>query len=109
MTTSCTDVETWTLPRESNEWVGPIVVTKTDAGTGEPVSDPVAFAVLPVGTRPTSGDWANPVVDPDGGSAVGVTAGAVSSPGQYGIWAKVTGTSEQPVLEPKNVGYIQRT
>lgn len=109
MTSCSTSVETWSLPRESKEWVGPILVTKTDAGTGEPVSDPVKFAVLPNGTRPTSGDWADPVEDPDGGTAVGVAAGPVSSPGFYGIWAKVVGTSEQPVLEPAEVGYINRT
>lgn len=102
-------VQQWTLPRESNEWVGPIVVTKTDAGTGLPVTDPVTFAVLPVGTRPLAGDYHTPVADPDGGSAIGVTAGVVASRGIWGIWAKVTGASEQPVLEPNQVGLIRRT
>lgn len=102
-------VITWKLPRESNEWVGPIIATKTDAETGEPVTDPVKFAVLPVGTRPQSGDFTDPVVDPDGTGEIGVTAGVVSEPGIWGIWAKVIGTSEQPVLQPNQVGFISRT
>lgn len=107
--TTCDDVETWTLPRESNEWVGPIAVTKTDAGTGLPVTDPVTFAVLPKGTRAQPSDYTNPVTDPDGGGAIGVTAAPVSGPGTYGIWATVAGASEQPVLEPSEVGWIVRT
>lgn len=107
--TTCDDVETWTLPRESNEWVGPIAVTKTDAATGVPVTDPVTFAVIPKGNRAGPGDYANPIVDPDGGINIGVMPGVVTSAGTWGIWAKVTGASEQPVLEPRQVGWIERT
>jgi hypothetical protein len=58
-------VNTWRIPRESREWVGPIAVTVT--ANGAPVSDAnVEFAVLPLRTHPAEADWAAPVTDPDG-------------------------------------------
>lgn len=119
--TTATCATTWELPRESNEWVGPIDITKYVASTGDPVTDPVKFAVLPAGTRPGRptldptnpanwvAPWADAVVDPDLTGDIGVQPGSVASPGTWGIWAVCIGASEQPVLDPSQVGFIKRT
>lgn len=100
---------TWQLPRESLEWVGPIVVTKTDAATGEPVTDPVQFAFLQPGQRPEESDWADPYLDPDNTGNLGILAEPVGSRSFWGIWARVQGNPEVPVLDPDTVGWVQRT
>lgn len=97
----------WVLPRESTEWVGPIVVTKIDAETGEPVTDPVQFALLPLGTRPEDSDWASPILDPDGTGELGVSVAPVESSGFWRIWVRVEGNPEVPVLD--TVGTVRRT
>lgn len=101
-------VNTWRIPRESREWVGPIVVTVTADGT--PVSSAaVQFALLPQRVHPAEADWAAPVVDPDGSGGIGVQANPVTSFQQLGIWCRVTDTPEAPVLDPSEVGYVIRT
>lgn len=115
--TSCeTTVETWELPRESNEWVGPIDITLTADGATVPITSNVYFAVLAPGVRPPvpgsgtpSAPWALAVDEPGVGTALGVTAAPVASPATYGIWATAIGASEQPVLQPNEVGFIKRT
>lgn len=100
---------TWRVPRESTEWVGPIVVTVVDNGTGEPVADPVQFAVLNNLFRPQESDWADPYLDPDDTGALGVFLEPVTSYTHLGIWARVAGNPEIPVLDPNSVGKIIRT
>jgi hypothetical protein len=101
-------VNTWRIPRESREWVGPIAVTVT--ANGAPVSDAnVEFAVLPLRTHPAEADWAAPVTDPDGSGGIGVQADPVTTFEQLGIWCRVTDTPEAPVLDPSEVGYVIRT
>lgn len=100
-------VNTWRVARESAEWVGPVTVTATAAGT--PV-DPgnVQFAVVADNTRPTADDWAAPYVEP-GGTALGVWASPVTGYQKLGIWVKITDAPEIPVLEPGEVGWLVRT
>jgi hypothetical protein len=64
--------------------------------------------VLPKGTRPAPEDFAPPDPDPDGTDAVGVWVEPVSGYITVGIWAKDVATQE-PVLEPAQVGWITRT
>jgi hypothetical protein len=94
------------IPRESTEWVEVDVTVTAD---GQPVTDPVEFALVPRYTRPTSGDWFAPVADPDGSGKVGIQLDPVTSYGRFGIWVRVTDTPEVPVLEPSDVGWITRT
>lgn len=104
-------VTTWSVPRESREWVGPITVTATVDGTTTPV-DPtaLAFAVLPAGSRPVTDDWTAPVAEPGGdGTKFGVQADPVDSYQRLGIWVRVTDSPEIPVLDPSTVGKLIRT
>lgn len=102
------EVPTWELPRESTEWVGPIVVvlTKVD-GTAIAQTD-VELAVLPLRQRPTGGDWVAPDPEP-GGTALGVLQAPVALPTMLGIWARAVNSPETPVIDPGGVGYIRRT
>ena len=87
----------WTLPRESEEWVGPLTVTVN----GAPVTT-YQVAVVKHGQRPTA--WATPDNDPRTPfTALGVligpgTANALAA-GSYHIWIKVTSSPELPVLD----------
>jgi hypothetical protein len=83
----------WTLPRESKEWVGPITVTANGVPT-------TAFkvAVVAAGTRPTA------YVNPDLlGGAQGVLVGPGATwplpQGVYQVWVQVTAATEVPVLD----------
>lgn len=99
----------WRVPRESDEFVGPITLTATVDGAVVPISsDAVQFAVIPDRARPAEADWADPVGEP-GGVGIGVTAAPVSTSIRYGIWAKITDNPFAPVLGPEQVGWIDRT
>ena len=88
----------WTLPRESEEWVGPLTVTVNGAAI-------TAFtvAVVAVGARPAS--WLAPDLL---GGLYGVLVGPGGTwpltAGSYAIWVKVTAAGESPVLD--NAGSI---
>lgn len=103
-------VETWKIPRESKEWVGPITVTVDGAVT----TTNIKIAILPNGIRPTAPDWKTPDVDPDPpatapGAMVGPGTTFVLAHGLYGIWVQITDTPEIPVIEPGDVGFIRIT
>lgn len=101
---------TWSVPRESVEWLGPIVTTLTSRETGLPVTQHVTFALwLRDGTRPTEDDFAAPDLDPDGTGAYGIMLTAVSVAAGYGVWARDADSPESPWLEPAQVGYLERT
>lgn len=86
---------TWTLPRESKEWVGPVTVTVS----GTPVTT-FTLAILPKGTRPASGDWATPyALDGGLGLLVGPGSTLVLPVGVHRVWAKITDAPEIPVAE----------
>jgi hypothetical protein len=92
---------TWTMPRESREWVGPLTVT----ANGVPTLT-YQVSVVHGADRPTR--WAAP--DPLGGQLgvlVGPTATWPLAPGQYSIWVQVTSAGEAPVLD--DVGTITVT
>lgn len=100
---------TWRVPRESHEFVGPITVTVKVSG--EPVTldpDAIKFAVLADGQRPVDDDWANPVIDPDDPDAIGVAVTPVAAFARYGIWAQLTIDSYEVVLDPDQVGWVER-
>lgn len=99
----------WRIARESVEWVGPITVRVINRRTGRPVAPNVMIAVLPRGLRPSSGDWLTPDPDPDGTGGLGYLTPIVATAQYYGIWAKDVDSSETPVLEPDEVGWLQRT
>lgn len=100
---------TWTLPRESLEWVGPIAVFAKVDGIPVPV-DPsvIRFALVPSGQRPALDEWLPPVVEP-GGTALGVQAIPLDTQQTFGIWIKFTDNSNVPVLDPSSVGHLVRS
>lgn len=77
----------WHIPRETEEWIGPVTVT--------PADKPLELAILPAGERPTADDWEAPLVI-DGKPGLMFTP---PGPGAYLYWARVTGTPEKPVVE----------
>lgn len=98
---------TWELARETDDyWVGAITVTIAGVAV-----DPsrIKFAVKRKGTRPADADWASPVVNPLGGSDIGVVVNAVTVPAHYGIFASITQGSADLVIEPDEIGWIDRT
>jgi hypothetical protein len=83
------------------------VVNLTVAGV--PVAQTaVQFAYLPRGQHPVDSDFTSPYLQP-GGTAFGVWAAAVATPGSWGIWARVQSSPEIPVLDPYSVGWVIRT
>jgi hypothetical protein len=89
---------TWTLPRESKEWVGPVTVTANGVPT-------TTFSVsLTTGTDRPAG-WRAPDVQ---GGQLGILVGPGTSwplpPGLYAIWVQIVSSGEAPVLD--DVGTI---
>lgn len=82
---------TWTLPRETVEWVGPVTITHE----GEPVGT-FELALLPRALRPTESDWAAPT-DLEG--QAGYLINTPLDPGVHRLWARVPGVPETPVLD----------
>ena len=87
----------WVLPRESEEWVGPLSVTVS----GQVITT-FQVAVVKHGQRPTT--WATPDSDPRTpftalGVLVGPATANVLTPGTYRIFVKVTSSPELPVLD----------
>lgn len=78
---------TWRIPRESVEWIGPVVLTGDVA--------PIELALIPQGARPTSADWKSPEIL--GGQSGYLVSGL--APGRYSLWAKVSDTPEIPVFD----------
>ena len=77
----------WRIPRETVEWIGPVNVT--------PADKPLELAILPVGQRPTTGDWETPLL-------IDGLPGLMFTPpeqGSYAYWARVTASPETPVVE----------
>lgn len=102
-------VARWEVPRESDHvWLGPVTVTTT--ADGQPVAGvTVQFALLPAERRPTTSDWASAAPDPEGLSRAGVNVPAVSSSGTFGLWVRVVDGATTYVIEPDNVGWLDRT
>jgi len=87
----------WSLPMETEEWVGPITVTRLSA----PITT-WQITVVRRGKRPTA--WADP--DPlDGGLGVlvGPNTANVLTVGTYDVKVRVTDSPEVPVI---NAGTI---
>lgn len=96
---------TWTLPRLSIEWVGPITVTRD----GDPVTDWVV-AVFPRQYQPATVDEIDEQPTAlDGGLGVLVGPGTANplTPGLYRLWIRYVSNPEAPVLN--SVGTIQIT
>lgn len=96
---------TWTLPRLSIEWVGPISV----AADGEPVTG-WTYALTLYGDRPASvtAISGTPVELDDGlGILVGPGTDHELEPGVYRIWVRYVDDPEAPVLD--DVGLIHIT
>lgn len=96
---------TWTVPRLSTEWVGPITVS-----AGSTVITGWTVGVFPRGYQPLSADEINAVpTDIDGllGVLVGPNTPWALTPGSYRIWVTFANAPEQPVLD--DVGLIQVT
>lgn len=77
----------WRIPRETEEWIGPVTVT--------PADKPLELAILPVGQRPVPADWETPLV-------IDGKPGLMFAPpasGAYSYWARVTSSPETPVVE----------
>lgn len=101
----------WMIPRESTEWVGPIVPSATTLA-GAPVTltaGMVKFAVLKLDVRPAAGDWQSVVTDPGGSGAFGLTVAPVAGYVRQGVWVKITNGADIVILEPYEVGLITRT
>jgi len=92
----------WRIPRESDEWVGPLTIT----ADGQPITSGIEVAVLPKGQRPAAGNWRPPDPDPAGSAGIGVQVAAAAGPRQDGIWVRIDTTV---VIEPDDVGWIFRT
>lgn len=96
-------ITNWTIPRESVEWVGPIHVYANAVETSTYMVAVVEEHNRPmVWTAPAPGDVPNTF-----GVMVGPGTGHVLPPGDYRIWVKVNGVSEQPVLD--HVGSLSIT
>ena len=88
------------LPRETNEYLSTTVTAADD-----PTGDDVAFAFLPSGTRPSSGDWragewapgAPPYVARIRVGGTGSGATVELAPGSYKAWLRITDSPEVPV------------
>lgn len=96
---------TWTFPRLSTEWVGPISVAADDV----PVTG-WAYALTLYGERPESVDDIDGTPDAlDGGLGILVGPGTsnVLAPGVYKIWVRYVDAPEAPVLD--DVGLIHIT
>jgi hypothetical protein len=96
---------TWTVPRQSTEWVGPITVT---SGTTE-ITD-WTVAVFPRSYQPSDAtEISGPPTDIDGqlGVLVGPDSAWPLTPGTYRIWIYFDHPPEKPVLN--DVGLIKVT
>lgn len=81
----------WKVPRETEEWVGPIVVTVS----GVAVTN-FTVALLLDETRPQPSDWVTPTLS---GTDQGIMV-MNKTPGTYKIWVKyVTGLEPGIVLD----------
>ena len=93
---------TWTVPRESREWIGPISLTNKI--TGLPIGT-FDTACLPIGQHPVEADWAAPTVL---GAANGVLVGPgtpLALPGgTYALWCRFLANPERPVIT--DFGYV---
>lgn len=90
------------FPRETDEFLPLDVRDKGQAVTS------FETALLRSGTRPTEGDWLNAVVVE---GELGLRVQGLDR-GTYGIWVRVPGTSETPVVGPADhdgPGYINIT
>jgi hypothetical protein len=102
-------VQTWRLDRDDSCWVGPITYTVTTPD-GVVVTDAtIQFAVIPRGARPTVTDWVAPVANPDNTTEHGVNVGPVTGYGKWGVWVQAVRNAQTVILEPSQVGWIQRT
>lgn len=86
----------WVIPRESKEWVGPLVVL----ANGVPTTT-YTVCLKKDGLRPVVGDFGNPVPD---GSDLGVIAGPNLEPGTYRVWVRKVTSLEDVWLD--DVGYV---
>lgn len=96
---------TWTLPRLSTEWVGPITVSRD----GTPVTG-WTYALALFGERPATADAISGTPhELDGGLGILVGPGTshVLAPGVYRIWVRYVDAPEAPVLD--DVGRIHIT
>ena len=85
---------TWTVPRESREWIGPI--TPTYVGATITTFD---VACIAYGTHPLETDWMAPTML---GQAAGVLIGPgttlILPPGPYALWCRFLANPERPVV-----------
>ena len=94
----------------STEYVQSAVSAVAAGVTVNPTTDAVAFAFVPVGSTPTSGDWHTGSWDT--ALATGTylaqvligTGGVTLAAGTYAAWVKVTDSPEIPVAQ---IGTIQ--
>lgn len=95
---------TWTIPRESNDPVGPIEVT-----AGVPAAPVATFtlAVARLNERPAASDYAAPVqLDGEQYLAIGPDNGRPLAPGSWRIWAKFTYAATGKAIVLDNVGEL---
>lgn len=92
----------WRIPRESKEWIGPLVININ----GVPTTD-YELSLVAVGDRPIT--WVAPtLIGANRGLMVGPTTSFPVTPGPYRIWARVLGvTPEAPVID--DVGSVDVT
>lgn len=95
---------TWTVPRLSTEWVGPITVT-----SGDVVITDWTIAVFPRHYQPTIAEISGPptAIDSQQGVLVGPGSSWPLTPGTYRIWITFDHPPEAPVLN--DVGLIKVT
>lgn len=86
-------MDVWKIPRESKEWIGPIIVTVDD----EPTENFEAV-ILPRGTRPTD-FFAVEALSGGVGLLIGPGTPHVLLPGDNILWVKVTSLPEAPVMQ----------
>lgn len=92
----------WTVSRQSREWIGPINVANKKTGLPVAVFE---VATVAYGQQPLPGDWsATYVLEGEQGVLIGPSSTRVLAPGRYRLWVRVTATPEVPVLS--NVGTI---
>lgn len=85
------------IPSISVEYVKVPIVGPPDLA-----SLPVQMAIVPQGQDPTSGDWKTASwIDSSASVLIGPgTTLPLTKGGNYGIWIKITGSIEVPVLGP---------
>lgn len=96
------------MSRQSKEYIYVPVTSASD-----PTVLPVSIAVVAVGTEPQSGDWKTADWEPGTTKArlligPGSTFGQLAA-GNYLVWVKVDGPTEDPVMKAKSTLVIYAT